>query len=70
MLEWQPTEGAGSCLVLTALQPDGEYTELGSTEKPSYQATGLEGGPPYYFVVRAVRGEERSADSAVAEAQN
>jgi len=70
VLEWQPTEGAGSYLVLTALQPDGEYRELGFTEKPSYQAMGLGGRPPV-LLRRPRRCAVRSGpQTPVAEAQN
>ncbi len=67
-LAWAPVEGAEGYVVLMTLEPEGKYVEVARSEKPSATVSKLEGGPPYYFVVRALRGEQQSKDSAVAEA--
>ena len=41
----------------------GPYTEVARSEKPTAVAEKLEGGPPYFFVVRSVVEGEESADS-------
>jgi hypothetical protein len=67
-LDWQPSEGAESYVILMALTRGADYVEVGQTRETSFLAGRLEGGPPYYFVVRAVSGETQSPDSEVAEA--
>lgn len=67
-LEWAPVEGAEGYVVLMTLEREGKYTEVARTEKALATVSKLEGGPPYYFVVRAFRGEAQSENSAAAEA--
>jgi T4-like virus tail tube protein gp19 len=67
-LQWNPVEKAEGYIVLMALEPGGKYAEVARSEKPTVLLSKLEGGPPYYFVVRAVRGDEQSENSEEAEA--
>ncbi len=39
----------------------------GEEKEPSYTAEKLQSGQTYYFVVRAVNGDEQSGDSNVAQ---
>ncbi len=66
-LEWEPSERAEGYVVLFSLDPRAEYKEIARSKEPFYAVSELAGGPPYYFVVRALRGEEQSVDSPVAE---
>jgi hypothetical protein len=68
LLEWSPVEGAATYIVLMSLKPGGDYKEVARTEKPAAEIGKLEGGPPYYFVVRASNEKETSEDSAEVEA--
>jgi hypothetical protein len=67
-LEWAAVEGAETYVVLMSLKPGDEHTEVLRTEKPSAVVEKLEGGPPYYFVVRAVGGGSESPNSEEVEA--
>jgi hypothetical protein len=69
-LEWSAVEGAEAYVILMAPEPGGKYVEVGKSEKPS-AIVGLEGrgDPPYYFVVRAVRGELQSENSEEVQAK-
>jgi hypothetical protein len=53
-----------------ASEPGGKYVEVGKSEKPS-AIVGLEGrgDPPYYFVVRALRGDLQSENSEEVQAK-
>jgi phage tail-like protein len=55
-------------VVLYSTKSGGPYTEILRTEESKAFVGKLEGGPPYYFVVRAFRGEAESEDSPEAEA--
>jgi hypothetical protein len=63
LLNWSPIEGAEGYLVLVSLKPGGEEN-VGEihTKEPSLVAE-LKGGPPWYVVIRSLRGEDQSADS-------
>jgi hypothetical protein len=69
-LEWSAVEGAETYLIFMSSEPGGKYAEVGKSEEPK-AVIGLEGlgDPPYYFVVRAVRGELQSENSAEAQAK-
>lgn len=63
-LEWGPVEEAEGYVILMSREPGGDYAEVARSEGPTVVVERLEGGPPYYFVVRAIRGETQSANSA------
>ncbi|HEY7705582.1 MAG TPA: fibronectin type III domain-containing protein [Gaiellaceae bacterium] len=67
-LNWNAVKGAEGYIVLMSQKPGGEYTELLRTKEPTATVSKLEGGPPYYFVVRAFAAEEESENSDEAEA--
>jgi hypothetical protein len=67
-LQWNPVEKVEGYVILMALEPGGEYTEVARSTEPSALVSKLEGGPPYYFVVRAYVGETQSENSPEAEA--
>lgn len=63
-LEWGPVDEAEGYVILMSREPGGDYAEVARSEGPTVVVEKLEGGPPYYFVVRAVKGETQSANSA------
>ncbi|MDP9492385.1 MAG: phage tail protein [Actinomycetota bacterium] len=66
-LEWSAVEGAEGYVVLMAREPGGEYVQVAKAPDTSALVEKLEGDPPYYFVVRAYRGETQSENSAEAQ---
>jgi hypothetical protein len=61
--EAAPVEGAEEYLVLVALKPGGEeYVDQIRTKEPRL-AQDINGGPPWYVVIRSLRGEQESANS-------
>jgi hypothetical protein len=62
-LEWGPVDEAEGYVILMSREPGGDYAEIARSEGPTVVVERLEGGPPYYFVVRALRGETQSANS-------
>jgi hypothetical protein len=68
LLEWSPVEGADGYIVLVSPKSGGDYVEVARGEKPAAAVGKLEGGPPYYFVVRAFNAKEESENSDEAEA--
>ena len=67
-LQWSPVEKVEGYVILMALSPGGDYIEVARSAEPSAVVSKLEGGPPYYFVVRAYVGETQSENSPEAEA--
>jgi hypothetical protein len=67
-LSWDPVKGAEGYIVLMSPKSGGDYEELLRTKEPTAAIAKLEGGPPYYFVVRAFAAEEESENSEEAEA--
>lgn len=50
-------------MILMSRESGGDYAEVARSETPTVVVEKLEGEPPYYFVVRAIRGETESANS-------
>jgi T4-like virus tail tube protein gp19 len=67
-LTWNAVDGAEAYVILVALTPGGPYTEAARSTRPSALVP-VEGGPPYYFVVRSTAGGVESENSAELEVQ-
>ncbi len=63
-LEWAPVDEAEGYVILMSREPGGDYAEVARSDGPTAVVEKLEGGTPYYFVVRALKGETQSANSA------
>lgn len=68
VVTWAESAHATSYRVKRSDSPAGTYVEMATTADNFYQDPSVLPGTTYHYVIRAIRGTEESADSAVASA--